>query len=219
MKEMPIETLKEEMVTMIQEEGKTFMEALEEAPKEEKPVETVKEEITNEPKQKQKITQQPKETITKEEPKKNAPRETVKAEKKPSSKGTVKSTRTQATGNKEQEALQEGKAKVANIAKIMKKVDQNVKDKSKNLQLKNLIKMDAMTSDQVSLNVYNVEFYKPKDIYLDQLNMQDNRQIYANVSLATYVQNDKLSINRKKLIEINTKKNQLKIELNRLRNG
>jgi cell pole-organizing protein PopZ len=219
MEEMPIETLKEEMVTMIQEEGKTFMEALEEAPKEEKPVETVKEEITNEPKQKQKITQQPKETITKEEPKKNAPRETVKAEKKPSSKGTVKSTRAQATGNKEQAAIQKGKAKVANIAKIMKKVDQNVKDKSKNLQLKNLIKMDAMTSDQVSLNVYNVEFYKPKDIYLDQLNMQDNRQIYANVSLATYVQNDKLSINRKKLIEINTRKNQLKIELNRLRNG
>jgi hypothetical protein len=219
MEEMPIETLKEEMVTMIQEEGKTFMEALEEAPKEEKPVETVKEEITNEPKQKQKITQQPKETITKEEPKKNAPRETVKAEKKPSSKGTVKSTRAKATGNKEQAAIQKGKAKVANIAKIMKKVDQNVKDKSKNLQLKNLIKMDAMTSDQVSLNVYNVEFYKPKDIYLDQLNMQDNRQIYANVSLATYVQNDKLSINRKKLIEINTKKNQLKIELNRLRNG
>jgi cell pole-organizing protein PopZ len=219
MEEMPIETLKEEMVTMIQEEGKTFMEALEEAPKEEKPVETVKEEITNEPKQKQKITQQPKETITKEEPKKNAPRETVKAEKKPSSKGTVKSTRAKATGNKEQAAIQKGKAKVANIAKIMKKVDQNVKDKSKNLQLKNLIKMDAMTSDQVSLNVYNVEFYKPKDIYLDQLNMQDNRQIYANVSLATYVQNDKLNINRKKLIEINTKKNQLKIELNRLRNG
>ena len=218
MEEMPIETLKEEMVTMIQEESKTFMEVLE-TPKEERSVKTVKEEMTNEPKQKQAITQQPKETITKEEPKKNAPRETAQAEKKPSSKGTVKSTRAQATGNKEQEAIQKGKAKVANIAKIMKKVDQNVKDKSKNLQLKNLIKIDAMTSDQVSLNVYNVEFYKSKDIYLDQLNMQDNRQIYANVSLATYVQNDKLSINRKKLIEINTKKNQLKIELNRLRNG
>jgi len=219
MEEMPIETLKEEMVTMIQEEGKTFMEALEEAPKEEKPVETVKEEITNEPKQKQKITQQPKETITKEEPKKNAPRETVKAEKKPSSKGTVKSTRAQATGNKEQEAIQEGKAKVANIARVMDKVDQNIKDKSKNLQLKNLIKMDAMTSDQVSLNVYNVEFYKPKDIYLDQLNMQDNRQIYVNVNLATYVQNDKITINKKKLNEIKTKKNNLILELERLRNG
>ena len=219
MEEMPIETLKEEMVTMIQEEGKTFMEVLEEAPKEEKPVETVKEEITNEPKQKQKITQQPKETITKEEPKKNASRETVKAEKKPSSKGSVKSTRAKATDNKKQKAVQEGKDKVANIAKVMKKIDQNIKDKSKNLQIKNLIKMDAMTSDQVSLNVYNVPFYKPKDIYLDQLNMQDNRLIYANISLATYVQNDKININKRKLNEIRTKKNLILLELERLKNG
>ena len=79
--------------------------------------------------------------------------------------------------------------------------------------------MDAMTSDQVSLNVYNVEFYKPKDIYLDQLNMQDNRQIYANVSLATYVQNDKININKRKLNEIRTKKNLILLELERLKNG
>ena len=218
MEEMPVETLKEEMVTMIQEESKTFMEVLE-TPKEERSVKTVKEEMTNEPKQKQAITQQPKETITKEEPKKTAPRQTAKAEQKPSSKGTVKSTRTQAAGNKEQEAIQKGKAKVANIARVMKKIDQNIKDKSKNLQIKNLIKIDAMTSDQVSLNVYNVPFYKPKDIYLDQLNMQDNRLIYENVSLASYVENDKININKKKLNEIQFKKQQILLELERLRNG
>ena len=218
MEEMPIETLKEEMVSMIQEESKTFMQAME-TPKEEGPVKTVKEEMTNEPKQKQAITQQPKETITKEEPKKNAPRQTAKAEQKPSSKGSVKSTRTQAAGNKEQEAVQEGKAKVANIARVMKKIDQNIKDKSKNLQIKNLIKIDAMTSDQVSLKVYNVPFYKSKDIYLDQLNMQDNRQIYINVSLASYVENDKITINKKKLNEIQYKKQQILLELERLRNG
>ncbi len=218
MEEMPVETLKEEMVTMIQEESKTFMEVLE-TPKEERSVKTVKEEMTNEPKQKQAITQQPKETITKEEPKKTAPRQTAKTEQKPSSKGTVKSTRTQAAGNKEQEAIQEGKAKVANIARVMKKIDQNIKDKSKNLQIKNLIKIDAMTSDQVSLNVYNVPFYKPKDIYLDQLNMQDNRLIYKNVSLASYVENDKININKKKLNEIQFKKQQILLELERLRNG
>ena len=219
MEEIPIETLKEEMVTMIQEEGKTFMEALEEPPKEEKPVETVKEEVTNEPKQKQKITQQPKETITKEEPEKNASTETVKGEKKPSSEGSVKSTRAEATDNKKQKAVQEGKDKVANIAKVMKKIDQNIKDKSKNLQIKNLIKMDAMTSDQVSLSVYNVPFYKPKDIYLDQLNIIDNRLIYANISLATYVQNDKININKRKLNEIRTKKNLILLQLERLKNG
>jgi len=218
MKEMPIETLKEEMVSMIQEESKTFMEILE-TPKEEGPVKTVKEEMTNEPKQKQAIAQQPKETITKEEPKKNAPRETVKAKEKPSSKSTVKSSKPQRARNTEQKAVQEGKAKVANIARVMDKIDQNIKDKSKNLQLKNLIKIDAMTSDQVSLNVYNVPFYQPKNIYLDQLNMQDNRQIYVNVSLASYVENDKITINNKKLNEIRYRKNQLLLELERLKNG
>jgi len=218
MEEMPMETLKEEMVTMIQEESKTFMEALE-TPKEEKSVKTIKEEMTNEPKQKQAITQQPKETITKEEPKKNAPRETVKAKEKPSSKSTVKSSKPQRARNTEQKAVQEGKAKVANIARVMDKIDQNIKDKSKNLQLKNLIKIDAMTSDQVSLNVYNVPFYQPKNIYLDQLNMQDNRQIYVNVSLASYVENDKITINNKKLNEIQYRKNQLLLELERLKNG
>jgi len=101
----------------------------------------------------------------------------------------------------------------------MKKIDQNIKDKSKNLQIKNLIKIDAMTSDQVSLSVYNVAFYKSKDIYLDQLNMQDNRQIYVNVSLASYVENDKITINNKKLNKIQFKQQQLLLKLERLRNG
>ena len=76
-----------------------------------------------------------------------------------------------------------------------------------------------MTSDQVSLSVYNVPFYKPKDIYLDQLNIIDNRLIYANISLATYVQNDKININKRKLNEIRTKKNLILLELERLQNG
>ena len=203
------------------EEGPMLQEEMEEAP----PMETApaKEEVANEPKEepkeRQAITEKPKETITKKEPKKAAPKETAKTEKKPSSQSTIKSTRTKTASNKEQKAIQEGKAKVANIARIMDKVDQNVKDKSKNLQLKNLIKLDAMTSDQVSLNLYNVPFYKPKDIYLDQLNMQDNRQIYVNVNLATYVENDKITVNKKKLNEIKFKKQQILLELERLRNG
>jgi len=223
-----MEEMKEESKEVVslppgpREEGPTMSK---QERKEAPPMETApaKEEMTNEPREKpqerEAITEKPKETITKKAPKKNAPRETVKTEKKPNSKGTVKSTRTQAAGDKEQEAIQEGKAKVANIARVMKKIDQNIKDKSKNLQIKNLIKIDAMTSDQVSLNVYNVPFYKPKDIYLDQLNMQDNRLIYENVSLASYVENDKININKKKLNEIQFKKQQILLELERLRNG
>ena len=80
--------------------------------------------------------------------------------------------------------------------------------------------MEAMTSQQESLDQYQAtSFYKPKDIYLDQLNMVDNRLIYANKSLATYIQNDKMEIKARKLMEINSRKQQLLIELEVLKNG
>jgi hypothetical protein len=80
--------------------------------------------------------------------------------------------------------------------------------------------MEAMTSEQASLNAYaNTAFYKPKDIYLDQLNIIDNRLIYADKSLASYTQNDKIEIKAKKLQEINSRKQQLLLELEILKNG
>ena len=80
--------------------------------------------------------------------------------------------------------------------------------------------MEAMTSEQASLDMYqNTVFYKPKDIYLDQLNIFDNRQLYPNTSLASYTQNDKIEIKAKKLQEINSRKQQLLIELEILKNG
>jgi len=102
----------------------------------------------------------------------------------------------------------------------MDKVDKDIKNISKNLAVKNIIKMQAMTGDQVSLNTYaNTQFYKQKDIYLDQLNLIDNRLIYADKSLATYIQNDKMEIKARKLMEINSRKQQLLIELEVLKNG
>ena len=79
--------------------------------------------------------------------------------------------------------------------------------------------MDAMVEDQLSLDSYNVAFYAPKDIYLNQLNIMDNRLIYANVSLANYVDNDKMIIKARKLGEINSRKQKLLIELETLKNG
>ena len=102
----------------------------------------------------------------------------------------------------------------------MDKVDSDVKDISKNLQIKNIIKLEAMTSEQASLDMYaNAVFYKPKDIYLDQLNIFDNRQIYDNVSLASYIKNDKVAIKANALHKINLKKQRLLIELEQLKNG
>ena len=118
-----------------------------------------------------------------------------------------------------QKKLQSKETAKPKLKLLLAKIDAKVKNPVKNLELKNLIKMDAMMEDQVSLDSYNVAFYKPKDIYLDQLNIFDLREIYANVSLASYVNNDKMVIKARKLNEINIKKQRLLIELKELKNG
>ncbi len=112
------------------------------------------------------------------------------------------------------------KSKKPKIDKIMAKVDAQVKDSAKNLTIKNIIKLDAMQNDQASLTAYNnVEFYKPKDIYLNQIEIFDNRSIYANVDLKKYTANDIMEIKIKKLNEIKYKKRILLLELQELKNG
>jgi len=119
-----------------------------------------------------------------------------------------------------QKKIQQKKAIVKNLDRIMDKVDKDIKDIAKNLAIKNIIKMEAMMSEQASLDMYqNAIFYRPKDIYLDQLNIFDFRQIYPNTSLATYVNNDKIEIKARKLQEINIRKQRLLMELEQLKNG
>ena len=120
--------------------------------------------------------------------------------------------------NTKQKKIQSKETVKPKLEKVMAKVDEKIKNPLKNLQLKNLIKMDAMVDNQLSLDSYNVAFYAPKDIYLEQLNLIDNRLIYANKSLATYIQNDKIEIKARKLGEINSRKQQLLIELEVLKN-
>jgi hypothetical protein len=133
---------------------------------------------------------------------------------------TPKKSAVQAKKIKEQKAIQQKKALVKNLARVMEKVDKDIKNISKNLQIKNIIKLQAMTSQQESLDQYQAtSFYKPKDIYLDQLNLIDNRIIYADKSLATYIQNDKMEIKARKLQEIRSRKQQILIELEVLKNG
>ena len=145
-------------------------------------------------------------------------KEEVKEEK--STSETTKKSAVQTKKLTEQKKIQQKKAIVKNLAKIMDKVDKDIKDISKNLAVKNIIKMEAMTSEQASLNAYaNTAFYKPKAIYLDQLNIFDYRQIYPNTNLATYIQNDKIDIKAKKLNKIKIKKQRLLMELEMLKNG
>ena len=144
--------------------------------------------------------------------------EEIKEEKSDSE--TPKKSAVQTKKLAKQKKIQQKKAIIKNLARIMDKVDKDIKDISKNLAIKNIIKMEAMTSEQASLAMYqNTVFYKPKDIYLDQLNIFDFRQIYPNTNLASYTQNDKIEIKARKLQEINIKKQRLLMELEMLKNG
>ena len=99
------------------------------------------------------------------------------------------------------------------LAKTMEKIDTQVKDIGKNLQLKNLVKIKLM-SDNSALESYSkVKFYKPKNIYLDQANIQDNRMLYNNVTLASYQQKDPVFQQQKKIFQIRQQKEKLIKEL------
>ena len=139
------------------------------------------------------------------------------AEEESSSEST---TKVSSANTSEQKKIQQKKALVKNIDRVMEKVDSDVKDIAKNLQIKNIIKLEAMASEQASLDIYSKAlFYEPKDIYLEQLNIFDNRQIYANVNLASYIKTDKVAIKANALHKINIKKQRLLKELELLKNG
>jgi len=105
------------------------------------------------------------------------------------------------------------------VDKAMTKVDAVVKDTVKNLQVKSIIIANAMKSD-LSLALYNNrEFYKSKDIYLNQNFIMDNRKIYNNFSLASYIDNDPIVKTERILNDINIQKQRLKLEIEELKNG
>ena len=168
--------------------------------------------------EKKEVKEEKKEKVKKESKiaKKEETEEKESAEEESSSESP---TEVSSANTSEQKKIQQKKALVKNIDRVMDKVDSEVKDIAKNLQIKNIIKLEAMTSEQASLDLYSKAlFYEPKDIYLEQLNIFDNRQIYANVSLASYVKNDKVAIKANALHEINLKKQRLLIELEQLKN-
>ena len=151
--------------------------------------------------------------------------ENVQEEEKTESKSEVKTEEKQKP--KEQEKpkkvkTKETKSKNTKVAKLeaaMDKVDKVVKDTAKNLEVKNIIKLDAMQSDMVLAEYMNQEFYKSKDIYLNQVIMFDNRDIYNNVNLVQYTSNDPINIKESILQDINIQKQKLLMEIEVLRNG
>jgi len=198
------ETIMEEKETVAETPTKVVQNTHEE--KKEKAVEE-KKEVKEEKKEKVKSK------IAKKE-------ETEKKESAETESSSESTTEVASANNSEQKKIQQKKALVKNIDRVMDKVDSEIKDVAKNLQIKNIIKLEAMASEQASLDLYSKAlFYEPKDIYLEQLNIFDNRKIYANVSLASYIKTDKVAIKANALHEINLKKQRLLKELELLKNG
>jgi hypothetical protein len=152
------------------------------------------------------VSDNAKKEVIKEDTDKNDSKKVVKKDSKEEVKTKVSSTKTKTSKTK--------------LDVIMTKVDAQVKDASKNLNIKNIIKLDAMQKDSVSLVEYNnTEFYKPKDIYLDQIAIFDNRSIYKNFDLVQYRNNDIIGIKNRTLQELNINKQRILIELKELKNG
>jgi len=231
-----VETIKEEIIQAVLKESKEELPQKETTlvakgplrmnPTKEEKKETIKETIPNEKEEKKEVKEEKKAIKEEKEKIKERPTEVVEesneepAQEEESTSETSTASVVSAEKKAKQKKIQQKKALVKNIDRIMDKIDRDIKDLSKNLNIKNLIKLEAMTSEQASLVAYNnVEFYKPKDIYLDQLNMFDHRKIYSNVTLTSYTKNDTLEIKTKKLNEIHYKKQKLLMELKELKNG
>ena len=163
------------------------------------------------------IEEEKSETIANRIIKENAPEEKktkAKEEKSTSEKPGTETVST--TSNSKQKNIQQ--KKTINIDKVMASIDKSIKDVAKNLEVKSIVKVQAMEAG-VSLDTYaNQEFYIPKNIYLGN-NLIDNRKIYNTVSLASYIANDPVNIKDNKLQDININKQRLLLEIEALKNG
>jgi hypothetical protein len=205
----PMLTMVEEMVM---EEEMIEEEIIEEFAMEEESM--IEEEMLEEEAVEEEFTE---EEVMEEKPTKMA-EEPNEKEEEPNSE-TTETAEVKNENNTKQKNIQSKETTKTNLVKIMDKVDKDIKDISKNLQIKNIIKLDAMASEQASLDSYDIPFYKSKDIYMDQLQIQDMRELYTDVSLNNYIANDPVVIMENKLRDIETKKQLLIIELEALKNG
>ena len=198
-----IEEIYEETLSMVPEKEEAIKEeeeVIEEAAVEEENNEAVEE--TNVPEKKQ--AEKKSEVEAQEEEESNSEESTTE----------VVST----TNNTKQKNIRQKKN--INVDKVMAKVDKAIKDIDKNLQVKNLIKLEVMANDQASLAAYSsVPFYQSKDIYLNQLNISDPRLLYTEVTLNKYKVNDPVFKKQELLHNIKLKKQKLLIELEQLKNG
>ena len=122
----------------------------------------------------------------------------------------------------EEEAVEVKKEKIKTVeTKVKTKIKEIKVDEIKVAKIKT-----TLFSDQPNLDTYsNVSFYAPEalnykvnDAFFEQMSLDIyNKQIYTNISLSGYIQNDPVEVHRKKMEEITIKKRTLMIELQQLK--
>ena len=137
-------------------------------------------------------------------------------EEEPNSETTETADATE-EDSQEQKEVQQKETKTVGLTDVLDKIDEQVKDIDKNLQLKNLVKLKVMSSGNL-LDAYNIPFYEPRIIYEEQINIQDDRIIYPQ-DLVQYKQNDPIFLQKQKVDSILQERQKLIKELQVLQNG
>ena len=192
---------------------------------------------------KEEAVEEPNKTESIEEEKEvasNEQAETKSEEEKSDSEGTEESE-VQTADSEEQDGVQQeergdvdsNKGVVTDVAKVESKLKQRLKAIAKQIakvtkvNTQNLSKEDIFFKNNTALNVYKkIQFYKSKDIYtdsnMDLFNQIDlgiyDRDIYGEVTLASYTQNDPVEIHRVQLYKAQETTKRLQLELEALRN-
>ena len=203
--DMPEETKEEEPVMeMVME----FIEEDDKKEEEPQPMEIT--EMPDEKPEEEKTTSELLQEGFKEEQEQN------EKEEEPNSETTETADATEEDSG-EQKEVQQKETKTVGLTEVLDKIDEKIKDIDKNLQLKNLVKLKVMSGENI-LDAYNIPFYEPKDIYLDQVEIADNRVIYE-IDLVEYKQNDPITQKKQRLNSILQERQKLIKELQVLQNG
>ena len=113
--------------------------------------------------------------------------------------------------------LKEEKIKTKSIARIdVAKIKEIIVEE---------VTVDLFSNQEILQEYSQVSFYQPEQIYtdvdtsfFDQINMIEyNKEIYQNVRLASYMDNDPVEVHRKNMERINMEKQRLLIELQQLK--
>ena len=196
---------------------------IEEEKEEEEPVMQVVSMLTEEKEEKEELDNSAEEGIIEvsekesEEEEKNEQPEEVKEDE--SNGETTETANASEKNNTKQKNIQSKETKTVSHTDILNKIDEKIKDIGKNLELKNLITLKAMSENDILLSTYNVPFYQPKTIYVDQINITDDRKIYNNINLNSYIKDDPIAIRANKINELKIERQQLLIQLEVLNNG